>query len=1699
MIARKTILFFLVFIFTIPSFLFAIAVSESIAEQVAINLYKERNDLVSDDFRIIESFVEKEDSENLFYIFNFDKKGFVIVAAEDAAVPILGYSFNHNYSSDNLPPQFRVLLSRYKEQILYIKKNDYIPSQEIINSWNRLKVSSELFVPENYRAVGPLLSTTWNQGQYYNESCPADAGSVPGNTSTPQNGYVWAGCTATATAQVMKYHAHPATGEGSHSYTHTTYGVQSANFATTSYNWALMPNSVTSVTPSVHTLLYHVGVGAEMNYGLYGSGAYIGSTVYASALGALQDYFKYDPNSYHDQRDNYSATPSVWHSMLKTELDNNRPLVYDGYNSGGGDGHAFVIDGYQGASNDSYHVNFGWSGSYNGYYTLDAIAPVPPTHDYRFHQSALFGVQPRKWRALPDVSIDVSLLPYTGVDLDSYYEGPTPVTYTIQTNLSGQEFALTINGNNELVFTQNPAVTSNVSLDITIRATYTGGQADDTFNFAITGVVSNIDWGDAPDPSYPTLQASSGANHTIVSGLQLGTLIDAESDGQPNATATGDDNDGTNDDDGITFTSALIPGGATNYTANVPVMCILNAWIDFDGNGSWADAGEQVETNTVLNAGTNNLNFLVPVTATIGTTFARFRVNSQGNLSYTGSASDGEVEDYQVTIGEESSLKWEQLPDLSPTGMDVDATNQPDNPEPILLADDFLCTETGNITDIHIWGSWLNDRLPYWEMPEQVEFTFSIHADIPASQSSTGYSMPGETLWINTWQPTLDDVEEAYFGLEDWYNPFDQSWLDDNHNLCYKYNYILDPNDYFLQEGTIDNPIVYWFNVQAIPSDPDPGCRFGWKTSLDHWNDDAVWINQIDPYNGIWYDLIYPPGHEMAGESIDLAFQITTEETPEELDYGDAPDPNYPTLSANNGACHIIDSNIYMGASIDSETDGQPDANATGDDIDGNDDEDGVTFKSILVQGYSAHVTVNTSVDGYLNAWLDYNCDGDWADTGEQIFTDENVSAGDNDLTFTVPVNATANTSFARFRFDTTGGLTYTGQADDGEVEDYLVVIHEPIDDVKMHFPQWPDPAGWDVICTADSFLIADDWQCTESGPVTDIHFWTSWLGGDGWSGLIQNIHISIHDDIPGPPYSKPGNLLWEKDFQPGEYTYESYWEYGLQGWFDPFNQNAYPEDHDYFDFINITDIPDPFYQTEGNIYWLDIMITIDPAQYPAGYRIGWKTSDYHFMDNAVYYDGEWKEMEDPITLEPIDMAFAITGSGYTEQLDYGDAPDPSYPTLLANDGARHTVDGVTFLGTQIDTETDGLQSLDALGDDNDNLSDEDGVTFNSIIIGSPAQVEVTTSVAGYLQGWVDFNADGDWTDTGEQIFTDAYIHFPGTVCLNYIVPTNATTGNTFARFRFSTINGVGITGLAANGEVEDYQVEIEENPELKWSQLPCEQLPGLHCHDYEIPPDPYNVITIADDWQCNGGLVREIHWWGNYEAVNSGINYFHLSIHNNDAANCLPLEPEVYGIDVPLSQVNETNTGLFNDEGNIIYKYECVLSDPFQQTEGSYYWLDISAYSNDALYYAKWRWQESSRSTNSILCNAADKSLAAPWNHIIWTSIDPWRYSDMAFEIFSCSPSEPLNLTVTKSGTNIVLQWNTDPCASYYNVYSSTDPNATFPGGWTLESTGTNITNNTWSEPASSAGSKKFYRVTSGNQLLYVMKQLILINLKRP
>jgi hypothetical protein len=248
-----------------------------------------------------------------------------------------------------------------------------------------------------------------------------------------------------------------------------------------------------------------------------------------------------------------------------------------------------------------------------------------------------------------------------------------------------------------------------------------------------------------------------------------------------------------------------------------------------------------------------------------------------------------------------------------------------------------------------------------------------------------------------------------------------------------------------------------------------------------------------------------------------------------------------------------------------------------------------------------------------------------------------------------------------------------------------------PGDAHKMHFPQMPDPTGFDVNFRSP-LILADDWRCSETGPVEDIHFWFS--ARNDWLDLTQqldtqiyNIHVSIHANVPaGPvvPYSRPGALLWERDYNVGQVKIREYGA-GPQAWYDPATGVVVPNDHNKIFQCNIKDIVEPFYQKKNTIYWLDISVS-------SLNELGWKSSDrgqypppytgQHFEDDAVWSTPAigWQEIHypgGPFQGQSMDLAFVITGSATTwhHKMHFPQNPDPTGadvyfnpPRVLADD-----------------------------------------------------------------------------------------------------------------------------------------------------------------------------------------------------------------------------------------------------------------------------------------------------------------------------------------------------------------------------------------------------------------------------------------------
>ncbi|PKL85904.1 MAG: hypothetical protein CVV22_05060 [Ignavibacteriae bacterium HGW-Ignavibacteriae-1] len=368
-----------------------------------------------------------------FYVFNAGTNGFVIVAADDQVFPILGYSDEGAFDPSNIPQNAQKWFEEYKSQIRYVIDNNIAATQEIQEEWNNY-LSSNHNLLKVAASVNPLVQTKWDQSPYYNDLCPFD---YTANERTVS------GCVATAMAQIMKFWNYPATGSGFHSYDHHTYGTLAANIGSTTFQWSAMPNYVNSSNNEVATLMYHVGVSVDMDYGIAdngGSAAFVisaKSAVEHCSEYALKTYFGYKNTLQGVEREYYNDTQ--WINLLKGELDASRPILYAGFGSGGG--HAFVCDGYD--NSNFFHFNWGWGGAYDGYFLINSLNPSGlgtggGTGGYNSGQQAVIGIEPPQ----VEQTLNIGLYNYVNPSSNTIYYGQS---FDITTNIVNSG-TITFNG-----------------------------------------------------------------------------------------------------------------------------------------------------------------------------------------------------------------------------------------------------------------------------------------------------------------------------------------------------------------------------------------------------------------------------------------------------------------------------------------------------------------------------------------------------------------------------------------------------------------------------------------------------------------------------------------------------------------------------------------------------------------------------------------------------------------------------------------------------------------------------------------------------------------------------------------------------------------------------------------------------------------------------------------------------------------------------------------------------------------------------------------------------------------------------------------------------------------------------------------------------------------------------------------------------
>lgn len=288
------------------------------------------------------------------YVFS-GEHSFVILSADDRAVPVLGYALDRPFDADNMPANMLSWLQGYDYEISYLIEHQVEASKDIVEAWGML-AQETLWQPVNRSEVLPLIATKWGQRAPFNYNCPSSCVT---------------GCVAIAMSQIMKYWEYPNKGTGSHSYFHSTYGSLNANFGNTTYDWDQMTFTPSASCPlsekqAIGTLAYQCGVAVEMDYGPEVSSAYS-----ADVPNAMIQYFGYNPGTVMDEKAYF--TDAGWKTLIKDELNQLRPVYYAGNNATSDGGHAFICDGYD--NRDYFHFNWGWTGNHDAFYMIGSLNP----------------------------------------------------------------------------------------------------------------------------------------------------------------------------------------------------------------------------------------------------------------------------------------------------------------------------------------------------------------------------------------------------------------------------------------------------------------------------------------------------------------------------------------------------------------------------------------------------------------------------------------------------------------------------------------------------------------------------------------------------------------------------------------------------------------------------------------------------------------------------------------------------------------------------------------------------------------------------------------------------------------------------------------------------------------------------------------------------------------------------------------------------------------------------------------------------------------------------------------------------------------------------------------------------------------------------------------------------------------------------
>lgn len=300
-----------------------------------------------------------------YYIVNLAPQGWVMLAADDVVAPVIGYSLSGSLEEKNIPANMRYVMSEFDEKIqevILTEKTQHLYWMHPSASVTRAGDSK----------IDPLIQVNWNQSAPYNTYCPRQEALV--------------GCVAVAMSQAMSVQRYPSRPKGQVSYAHALYGAMNINFDNErAYNWDNIMNPKTDSYDELARFLYHAGMSVQMDYGVDGSG--IPSNAVSRISQALMNHFSYPEGVNYYWLDRYDGD---WKQLLLNELQAGRAVVYNAIDSKARAGHSFNVDGYDG--NTLFHVNWGWGGYGNGYFSLTYLRDATMNMNYDESHVVVVGI-----------------------------------------------------------------------------------------------------------------------------------------------------------------------------------------------------------------------------------------------------------------------------------------------------------------------------------------------------------------------------------------------------------------------------------------------------------------------------------------------------------------------------------------------------------------------------------------------------------------------------------------------------------------------------------------------------------------------------------------------------------------------------------------------------------------------------------------------------------------------------------------------------------------------------------------------------------------------------------------------------------------------------------------------------------------------------------------------------------------------------------------------------------------------------------------------------------------------------------------------------------------------------------------------------------------------------------------------------------